>query len=202
MFSSDARDLTKDNIEPSAGRYTGSYRIPVFIFLMISIFKIPQYWCHLNGVQNATLLERGLFLLLHFGEDTAVCVTKAWNTLHDFCPDFPLILQSEQVEESQSRSADYSWQITQKISSCIMVTNADFFSFRLWFYPVGGDQTCLIFSADFSTHMFSLVMRLLATRCSFLREFVVIGTTLKSRSVWFSIRVWWPVFLCHFLQSR
>ncbi len=60
----------------SAGRYTGSYRIPVFIFLMIYIFKIPQYRCHLNNVRNATLLERGLFSLLHFGENTAVCVTK------------------------------------------------------------------------------------------------------------------------------
>ncbi len=30
----------------------------------------------LNDVRNATLLERGLFSLLHFGEDTAVCVTK------------------------------------------------------------------------------------------------------------------------------
>ncbi len=60
----------------SAGRYTGSYRIPVFIFLTIWIFKIPQYRCHLNNVWNATLLEGGLFSLLHFGENTAVCVTK------------------------------------------------------------------------------------------------------------------------------
>ncbi len=60
----------------SAGRYTGSYRIPVFIFLTILIFKIPQYRCHLNNVWNATLLERGHFSLLYFGEDTAVCVTK------------------------------------------------------------------------------------------------------------------------------
>ncbi len=59
-----------------AGRYTGSYRIPVFIFLTIWILKIPQYRCHLNNIWNATLLERGLFSLLHFGEDTAVCVTK------------------------------------------------------------------------------------------------------------------------------
>ncbi len=59
-----------------AGRYTGSYRIPVFIFLTIWIFKIPQYRCHLNNVRNTTPLERGLFSLLHFGEETAVCVTK------------------------------------------------------------------------------------------------------------------------------
>ncbi len=39
-------------------------------------FLIPQYRCHLNNVRNATLLERGLFSLLHFDEDTAVCVTK------------------------------------------------------------------------------------------------------------------------------
>ncbi len=67
---------TDKNIQISAGRYTGSYRIPVFIFLTIWILKIPQYRWHLNNVLNATLLERGLFSLLHFGEDTAVCVTK------------------------------------------------------------------------------------------------------------------------------
>ncbi len=60
----------------SARRYTGSYRIPVFIFLTIWILKIPQYRYYLNNVWNATLLERGLFSQLHFGEDTAVCVTK------------------------------------------------------------------------------------------------------------------------------
>ncbi len=43
---------------------------------MILIFKIPQYRCHLNNVRNATLLQMGLFSLLHFGEDTAACVTK------------------------------------------------------------------------------------------------------------------------------
>ncbi len=43
---------------------------------MIWIFKIPQYRCHLNNVRNATLLERGLFSLLYFGEDPAVCVSK------------------------------------------------------------------------------------------------------------------------------
>ncbi len=62
--------------DASAGRYTGSYRIPVFIFLTILIFLIPQYRCHINNVRNVTLLERGLFSLLYFGEDTAVCVTK------------------------------------------------------------------------------------------------------------------------------
>ncbi len=64
------------NPKLSAGRYTGSYRIPVFIFLMIWIFKIPQYRCHLNKVRNATLFEGGHFSLLHYDEDTAVCVTK------------------------------------------------------------------------------------------------------------------------------
>ncbi len=39
-------------------------------------FLIPQYWCHLNNVRNVTLLERGLFSLLHFSEDTPACVTK------------------------------------------------------------------------------------------------------------------------------
>ncbi len=35
-----------------------------------------EYRCHLNNVWNVTLLERGLFSLLHCGEDTAVCVIK------------------------------------------------------------------------------------------------------------------------------
>ncbi len=47
-------------------------------------------------------------------------ILRAWNTLRDFCLDFLPILQSEQVdklvEENQSQSADYSWQIPQKIS--------------------------------------------------------------------------------------
>ncbi len=60
----------------SAGQCTGSYRILVFIFLMIWIFKILQYRCHLNNFRNVTLLERGFFSLLHCGEDTALCVTK------------------------------------------------------------------------------------------------------------------------------
>ncbi len=76
--------IGKEIIDDSAGRYTGSYRIPVFIFLTIWIFKIPQYRCHLNNVWNARLLERGLFSLLHFGEDTAVRVTmwkfRNWST--------------------------------------------------------------------------------------------------------------------------
>ncbi len=42
----------------------------------MNLKKIPQYRCHLNNVRNATLLEGGLFSLLHFDEDTAVCVTK------------------------------------------------------------------------------------------------------------------------------
>ncbi len=65
----------------------------------------------------------------------------------------------------------------------MIVTDSRFFSFRLRFYPVGGYQKCLIFSADFRTHIVLFVTRLLATRLMFLSEFVVIGTTLKSGSV-------------------
>ncbi len=65
-----------------------------------------------------------------------------------------------------------------------------FFSFRLWFHPVGGYQTCLIFSADFKIRMFSFVMRFLATRCTFPREFIAIGTNLKLCCVWSSIVVY------------
>ncbi len=41
--------------------------------------------------------------------------SKAWNTLHDFCLDFPPIYSLEMlmlVAESQSQSADLSWQIS------------------------------------------------------------------------------------------
>ncbi len=65
-----------------------------------------------------------------------------------------------------------------------------FFSFRLWFHPVGGYQTCLIFSADFKIRMFSFVMRFLTTRCTFPREFIAIGTNLKLCCVWSSIVVY------------
>ncbi len=86
------------------------------------------------------------------------------------------------VEESQSQSADYSRQIPQKNQGrLVYYGHRRFFSFRLWLYPVGGYQTCLIFSADFRTCMFSFVMRLLGTKHR-LHEFVVIGTTLKSGS--------------------
>ncbi len=43
-------------------------------FLWYECFK---YRCRLNNVRNATLFESGLFSLsLHYGEDTAVCVTE------------------------------------------------------------------------------------------------------------------------------
>ncbi len=61
------------------------------------------------------------------------------------------------------------------------------FSFRLWFHPVWGYQTCLIFSADSKTHLFSFFMYLLATRCIFLHEIVVFETTWKGGSVWSSV---------------
>ncbi len=41
------------------------------------------------------------FKYLHFLNLKQFCGEyKAWNTLHNFCPDFPLILQSEQVDVS------------------------------------------------------------------------------------------------------
>ncbi len=69
----------------------------------------------------------------------------------------PPILQSEQVtlvEESQSQSADYIWHDSTENHVVYYGHRLRIFSFRLWFDPVGGDQTCLIFSADFRTHIF------------------------------------------------
>ncbi len=39
-------------------------------------------------------------------------VSYGWNTLHDFCPDFPQIYSLELmlVGKDQSQSADLSWQ--------------------------------------------------------------------------------------------
>ncbi len=65
---------------------------------MILIFKIPQYRCHLNNVRNATLLERGLFSLLHFGEDTAVCVTKRESS------ETEALVECDEREEQMKRS--------------------------------------------------------------------------------------------------
>ncbi len=42
--------------------------------------------------------------------------TKAWNTLAIFAPRFSSLNKFMLVEESQSQSADYSWQIPQKIT--------------------------------------------------------------------------------------
>ncbi len=106
-----------------------------------------------------------------------------------FCPDFPPILQSEEVDASWGKSEPVCrLHLTDSTENLIVYYGhrLRFFSFRFWLYRVGGYQTCLIFSADFRRHMFSFVMCLLATRCTFLREFVVIGTTLKSGSVWSS----------------
>ncbi len=106
-----------------------------------------------------------------------------------FLPWFPPILQSEQV--------DASWGKSEPVCRLLLTDSTEnhvvyydhrlrFFSFSLWFYPVGGYQTCLIFQPILGHLLFSFVMRLLATRSTFLREFVVIGTTLKSGSVWSS----------------
>ncbi len=58
-------------------------------------------------------------------------------------PRFHSLNKLTLVEESQSQSADYSLQIPQKI---IVYYGHSFrlFSFRRWFYPVGGYQSCLI----------------------------------------------------------
>ncbi len=78
-----------------------------------------------------------------------ITYTYAWNTLRNFCPDFPPILQSEQVGASWGKSEPVRFHR----KSCIVLWS----DFDFWFYPVGGYQTCLIFSADFRTHFFHLL---------------------------------------------
>ncbi len=98
---------------------------------------------------------------------------------------------SPQFYSNKLRKVRASLQITadrfHRKSRSVWWAQTLIFSFSLWFYPVGGYQTCLIFSADFRTQMFSFVTCLLATRRTFLHEFVVIRKTLKSGSVWSSV---------------
>ncbi len=57
--------------------------------------------------------------------------------IHYFCHDFLSIFSLGKltwVAKSQSPSAYLSWQISYTILKCIMVTDFDCFSFRLWFY--------------------------------------------------------------------
>ncbi len=79
-------------------------------------------------------------------------VSRGYTTR--FLPWFPPILQSEQV--------DASWGKSEPVCRLLLTDSTEipvvyyrhrlrFFSFSLWFYPVGGYQTCLIFSADFRT---------------------------------------------------
>ncbi len=77
---------------------------------MIWIFKIPQYRCHLNNVWNATLLERGLFSLLHFGEDTAVCVTKRESSKTE------ALVECDEREEYPPSAASAPAALTQQFS--------------------------------------------------------------------------------------
>ncbi len=112
---------------PSAGRYTGSYRIPVFIFFTIWIFKIPQYRCHLNNVWNATLLERGLFSLLHFGEDTAVCVTM-WSSETEAlveCDEREEVIHNIHIDRHKyPPSAAISSRVSHKIKFSVDATDS------------------------------------------------------------------------------
>ncbi len=111
-----------------AGRYTGSYRIPVFIFLTIWIFKIPQYRCHLNNVWNATLLERGLFSLLHFGEDTAVCVTKRESSETEAlveCDEREEVIHNIHIDRHKyPPSAAISFRVSHKLKFSVDTTDS------------------------------------------------------------------------------
>ncbi len=93
-----------------------------------------------------------------------------------FFPDFPTILQSDQVDASWGKSETVCrLQLTDDKKSCSVLWSQTLF---VWYF-----QPIL-------EHMFSFVMRLLATRRTFLHGFVVIGTTFKSGSVIFSRAVY------------
>ncbi len=59
----------------SAGRYTGSYRIPVFIFLMIWILLIPQYRCmsFKQRSERDTVWEWPLFTVALWWGNSCMC---------------------------------------------------------------------------------------------------------------------------------
>ncbi len=73
-----------------------------------------------------------------------ICIQyPAWNTLCDFCPDFPPILQSEQVDASWGKSEPVCrLQLTDSTENLVVYDGHRlvFFSFSLWFYPVRGYQ--------------------------------------------------------------
>ncbi len=105
------------------------------------------------------------------------CFTKAWNIQYaifsPISPRFYSLIKLTLVEESQRQSAEYSWQMNRK--SCSVLWSQTLF---VWYFQL------------ILEHMFSFVMRLLATRRTFLHGFVVIGTTFKSGSVIFSRAVY------------
>ncbi len=100
------------------------------------------------------------------------------NLRLEYTTRFPPIYSLEKltlVAKNQSQSADSSWHFIENH----ILYDGHALSFRLWFPSVVIYQTGLIFSAD----LFSFV----TSHDTFLCEFVVIGKTLKSGSVWSSV---------------
>ncbi len=69
------------------------------------------------------------FKYLHFLNLKQFCGEyTAWNTLRNFCPDFPpdFTVWTSWRYLRKVRAGLQSWQIPQQISLCIMVTDTNF----------------------------------------------------------------------------
>ncbi len=74
-------------LDDSAGRYTGSYRIPMFIFLMIYIFKKRNTGiCRSNNVRNATVgVRREEYFFIRLTHNYTE-YNQQWNLCSAFNP--------------------------------------------------------------------------------------------------------------------
>ncbi len=108
------------------------------------------------------LIEQKLYTILeclweqdtHFagGNGQKLCESRLKPWIHYAI--FAMIVQSEQVDASWGKSEPVCrLQLTDSTENLVVYYGhwLWFFSFSLWFYPVGGYQTCLIVSADFRT---------------------------------------------------
>ncbi len=103
----------------------------------------------------------------------------------------PPISQSEQVDASWGKSEPVCrlklTDSTQKKSRSVLWSQSPIFLASDFDSIQSEDIKHVWYFQPILENMFSFVMRLLATRRMFLHEFVVIGTSLQSGSVWSSV---------------
>ncbi len=92
----------------SAGRYTSSYRIPVFIFVMIWIFKIPQYDIFWHPI--FFFKRKGRTCITRAALDTPYCAVH--HSQQHMCNMYIQYIQQCACRESQpTHSSDWLWSL-------------------------------------------------------------------------------------------